>query len=608
MINRNIVYTDEERCQGCNKCIRKCPVTGANVSYSINGEYKVKVDQTRCIKCGHCIDACSHGARIYLDDIEMFFSDLKSGKKISVIAAPAIRTNFNNYTKLFGFLKSVGVNIIYDVSFGADITTWGYLKAIKENNLKTVIAQPCPAIVNYIEKYKPELLSQLSPVHSPMMCTAVYLKKYKNVLDNIAFLSPCIGKIDEINDPNTKGYIKYNVTYKKLEEYITANNININGFSEQGFEDIGCSLGFLFSRPGGLKENVEAKVKGAWVRQIEGEHAYHYLENYNHNVRDGRPVPLLVDILNCANGCNVGTGTSKNVDIDQADYMFNHMKIKKLCDKGNKLVKKKIDWLYDYFDKNLTLKDFMRDYTKHNISKILEPSAGEYDRIFANMQKKTKEEREKDCSACGYETCYEMAKSIYNGLNTMENCIEYNKSTVHQKTEKFKGYVDDISNSITEISKAEEMNASEISNISYDVEGILKTSYSLRNGINQMQEKIKAFSKASDEIVSIAYQTHLLSLNAAIESARAGEAGKGFSVVADEVRKLAAQSKEVSTSTKKDQHTMLEQINEIFGMSNQLDEMIKSVNDSVSNISASIEEVSAKGEEISATAQSMRNE
>ena len=103
---------------------------------------------------------------------------MRSGKKISVIIAPAFLANYpNEYGRVLGYLKQKGVNHIYSVSFGADITTWDYLRYITENNFTGGISQPCPAIVNYIEKYIPELIPRLVPIHSPMMCTAIYVKK-----------------------------------------------------------------------------------------------------------------------------------------------------------------------------------------------------------------------------------------------------------------------------------------------------------------------------------------------------------------------------------------------------------------------------------------------
>ena len=273
-----LVFTNDN-CIGCNKCIRACSCLGACVAKNENGKTFIEVDPVKCVACGACIDACEHQAREFSDDTERFFADLAKGEKISVLVAPAFKANYpKEYESLLGGLKKLGVNRIISISFGADITTWGYLNYVQQNDFVGGISQPCPAIVRYIEQYLPELLPKLFPVHSPMMCGAIYVKKYMGVTDKLAFISPCIAKKNEIDDPNCGGYVSYNVTFDHLMQYAREHNVS----GTLASDEIEYGLGSIYPMPGGLKENVYWFLgDDVYIRQVEGEkHVYHYLKEH----------------------------------------------------------------------------------------------------------------------------------------------------------------------------------------------------------------------------------------------------------------------------------------------------------------------------------------
>jgi iron only hydrogenase large subunit-like protein/archaellum component FlaC len=634
-----LIYTNDN-CTGCNKCVRDCPVLIANVATDAG---KVTVDSEKCIACGACFDACEHNAREYQDDTKSFFTALEAGKKISVILAPAFLANYpHEYKKVLGYLKEKGVNHIYSVSFGADITTWGYLKYITEHQFLGGISQPCPAVVNYVEKYIPELLPKMMPIHSPMMCMAIYIKKYLKCDDELAFISPCIAKKTEITDPNCYGYVKYNVTFKKLFETI--------GNKYQGckeYEDeLEYGMGALYPMPGGLRENVEHFLgKEQVVRQVEGEEeAYRYLHEYLERIRTNRRQPFMVDILNCSKGCIYGTATEPERNTDDVMLTLSDMRNR---DSDRTETKKGLFWKKgkngspwdDSVPENerlanlmkafadLDINDFVRKYTNKNVV-IKEPSEHEIQEIFTSMNKTDAASQKINCESCGYSSCRNMAKAIYNHVNVKENCVHYVKSVAENEKEKIQNLMEEeqqkqeihnqklagiteqfvsLSDNIDQLGAANETSANEATTLAQHIQEISNFCQQLNSSLATISDFINIYKASNEDISSIAGQTNLLSLNASIEAARAGEAGRGFAVVASEIRELSDSTKNLIVENDAKAEEIIPKINASIDSIKDLIENINEMNEKVATIAATSEEISSQTSCVQSMADELRD-
>ena len=154
---------------------------------------------------------------------------------------------------------------------------------------------------------------------------------------------------------------------------------------------------------------------------------------------------------------------------------------------------------------------------------------------------------------------------------------------------------------ITSITRNNTQNATKMATLGQVVKKSVQTGEELASktasSMDEINEKVKAINSAITVIDQIAFQTNILSLNAAVEAATAGEAGKGFAVVAQEVRNLANRSAEAAREIKNLVEEATIKANDGKLISSDMIDGYKELNKNISETINIIEDVSGASKE-----------
>ena len=286
------IVRDPNKCILCRRCVAVCKnvqkigaIDCANRGFesNISTSYGKSLNDTNCVNCGQCIQACPTAALHEKENIDDVWAKLKDSDSYVVIQpAPAVRVALGeefdmpigtNVTgKMVTALRRLGFDKVFDTNTGADFTIMEeaneFIERFKENDNLPMITSCCPGWIKYIEINYPELLPHLSSCKSPHEMLGSLIKSYYAKKENIdpekiyvVSVMPCIAKKYESQrkELSNNGLLDVDcvITTRELARMIKYANIKFDNLEDSEFDNpLGESTGAasIFGTTGGVME------------------------------------------------------------------------------------------------------------------------------------------------------------------------------------------------------------------------------------------------------------------------------------------------------------------------------------------------------------------
>ncbi len=409
----DIIFTNKARCRDCYRCVRVCPVKAIRMH-----DGQAHVDTERCIACGTCVRECPQGAKSIRNDVQRAVRLLASGEPVACSVAPSFAAAFEPWQqrRLPSALRQLGFSYVGETAIGAYHSAAATARAVARDPNRRHVCTACPAVVRYVERYRPAQLSQLVPVVSPMMAHARHVHEQRGENWKVVFLGPCVAKKAEAERPELAGAVDCVLTFEELQQWLEQEGIDLRTCEESGFDEAPEGEARLFPLEGGCVRTA------GWTTDVLDGHVL-AVSGFN-EVRDSLDSltadaePLIIEPLFCARGCIGGPAMPG----EQTSYHRRGevLKYAEHCP-GCPPDTSQTHVLATRFTPSQADRE---EITEEQIRHVLEKTG------------KASEEDQLNCGACGYPTCREKAIAVIRGLAEVDMCMPYVRRLAEQRVDR----------------------------------------------------------------------------------------------------------------------------------------------------------------------------